>query len=71
MCIVYHNYDNFSDLLEKVLSQAKENINETESKPTDGSSTRRRHGKSPSREEKRSEPDYTPEQLEHVKRIKR
>lgn len=61
------------DLLEKVLAAAKENKDENDSIPTDGGSARRRTtaGKSPSRNEAKSEPDYTPEQLQHVKRIKR
>lgn len=61
----------FVDLLEKVLSQAKENTNETETMPTDGSARRRNVHKSPSRKEQPTEPDYTAEQLQHVKRIKR
>lgn len=60
------------DLLEKVLASAKSNSNETDSIPSDGDTTRRRKAAaSPSRKPQSSEPDYTPEQLQQVKRIQR
>lgn len=66
-------YRFFLDLLERVLAAVNGNKDENDSTPTDGGSARRRTtaGKSPSRNEEKSEPDYTSEQLEHVKRVKR
>lgn len=62
-----------SDLLEKVLKSTMDNTNEADgSIPTDGNSTRKRKtATSPSRKPQPAEPDYTPEQLQHVKRIQR
>lgn len=69
---IHHGGFVFIDLLEKVLESAKNSANETDSVPNDGDSTRRRKSAaSPSRKPQPTEPDYTPEQLQHVKRIKR
>lgn len=60
-----------ADLLEKVLSMAKENVNEAETTSADGSSARRRKAAtSPTRKESAA-PEYTAEQLTHVQRIKK
>lgn len=61
------------DLLEKVLASAKDNSNESETIPDgSGDTTRRRKSAaSPSRKPQSTEPDYTPDQLQHVKRIQR
>lgn len=62
----------YLDLLEKVLASAKDTSNDTETMPADGDTTRKRKSNaSPSRKAQSSEPDYTPEQLQHVKRIQR
>lgn len=59
------------DLLQKVLSAAKENAKEPESTSASDSATRRRKtATSPTRKEP-AEPDYTAEQLTHVQRIKK
>lgn len=59
------------DLLEKVLAAAKDSKNESDI-PADGDQTRKRKSAaSPSRKAQPEEPNYTPEQLQHVKRIKR
>lgn len=61
-----------TDLLEKVLASAKNNSNETDSISSGGDPTRKRKSAaSPSRKPQPSEPDYTPEQIEQVKRIQR
>lgn len=61
----------FIDLLDKVLASAKNSSNETETIPNDGDTIRKRKSAaSPSRKQS-SEPDYTPEQLQQVKRIQR
>lgn len=60
-----------TDLLEKVLSMAKETTNESETASGSESSARRRKAaKSPTRNEP-TEPDYTADQLTHVQRIKK
>lgn len=61
----------YLDLLEKVLASAKDNSNDTESMPNDGDTTRKRKAAASPSRKAQSEPDYTSEQLEHVKRIKR
>lgn len=67
VCHTFH-----TDLLEKVLESAKDDKNETDSIPADGDGARRRKSAaSPSRKPQSTEPDYTPEQLQHVKRIQR
>jgi len=61
------------DLLEKLLSTTKENQNETDS-PQSETTYRRRKGTSPTGakiDEPKAEPDYTHEQLECVKKIKK
>lgn len=58
------------DLLEKLVKSAKENINETDAKLPSGNTARRRHT-SPADTERNKEPDYTPDQLECVKSIKK
>lgn len=57
------------DLLEKLSTHAKGNANETDSTPSE-STARRRKPTSPTRKEEHTEPEYTQEQLECVKRIK-
>lgn len=55
-----------------MLASAKDSTNDTDGISGDGDSTRRRKAAaSPSRKAQPEEPTYTPEQLEHVKRIKR
>lgn len=61
----------FLDLLEKVLASATNNAEETDSIPTDGDTTRRRKTTASPSRKVQSEPDYTTEQLQHVKRIQR
>lgn len=62
---------NTVDLLEKVLSMAKETANESETANASDSTTRRRKAAtSPTRKEP-AEPEYTAEQLTHVQRIKK
>lgn len=58
--------------MEKVLASAKDSKNETESTSTNNGSTKRRKSSaSPSRKHQSTEPEFTPEQLRHVKRIQR
>lgn len=65
--------DTISDLLDKLLSSAKENTEETEATSTE-SNFRRRKNVSPTRAEEAkkhtTEKEYTTEQLEIVKKIK-
>lgn len=64
-------FSHVPDLLEKVLAAAKDSKNESDI-PADGDQTRKRKSAaSPSRKAQPEEPNYTPEQLQHVKRIKR
>lgn len=70
--ILLHFFSFRIDLLEKVLASAKNDSNETDSIPNDGDTTRRRKAAaSPSRKPQSSEPEYTAEQLQQVKRIQR
>lgn len=65
-----NHYSFREGLLDKLLSTAKENVNEREKESSDEPTTRRRKAAaSPTRKE--TVPDYTSEQLESVKRIKR
>lgn len=62
----------FVDLLAKLLESAKENVNEADAKiPSSESSAFRRRHTSPADAQRNKEPDYTPDQLEQVKRIKK
>lgn len=58
----------FPDILEKVLKAARDNVTD---EPGESTTTFRRRAASPKTKPEKAEPDYTNEQVEIVKKIKK
>lgn len=68
--VIFTNLLSLLDILEKVLQAAKDNVTD-EPNPNPSTTTFRRRTTSPNAKPEKAEPDFTNEQVEIVKKVKK